>query len=291
MKGMNQAVALDVDKGENREAIDVLDPHILRRALRDSLFGENVVFHETLDSTNRLARDLARQGAPEGTLVIAEEQTLGRGRRGRTWLSPGRENLLFSLVVRPPFPPDQAFALTMILALAAGDGVEAATGLRALIKWPNDLFLGPKKLAGLLTEFSVREGVIEYVVLGIGLNVNWNPERAREVLYPTTSLLAETGVRTDRNDLLVRVLKRFQDYYGELKSGDPGGVYRQWNERSLILGKEVEVDSGQDTFYGRALRIDQNGALIIRDARGGEQEIVVGDVSLRWRELFAGGKS
>jgi BirA family biotin operon repressor/biotin-[acetyl-CoA-carboxylase] ligase len=284
MKAENRGVKFEGDKGESRAAADSLRPEALGRALKDSLFGENIVFHETLDSTNRLAKELALGGAPEGTLVITEEQTLGRGRRGRTWLSPGGTNLLFSLLVRPPLSPDRAFSLTMILALAASDGVETVCGIGPLIKWPNDLFLGPKKLAGLLTEFSAREGAIEYAVLGIGLNVNWNPAEARDHMYPTTSLLAETGVKTDRTDLLVGILKRFERYYGEVTSGNLEDAYRRWNERSLILGRDVVIESAQGKILGKALRIDRRGALVIRDDRGGEREILVGDVSLRLPE-------
>jgi len=260
---------------------DPFRPECLREALKSTMFSKNIRLFESTDSTNRQAKDLCVTGAPEGTLVLAEQQTEGRGRRGRTWQSPGRVNLLFSMVLRPPIQPERAFVLTMILALAAGDGVCDLCGLRPMIKWPNDLYVGGRKLAGILTEFSVRENRIEYMVLGMGLNVNWDPDENSDILNPATSLMRETGHRINREALLVRIMKHFDESYKTLLSGKIMRFYRKWNDLSMVLGQEVEVELEGKALRGTARKIDKKGALILRDAHGNDREILHGDVSLR----------
>ena len=260
---------------------DDLRPAWLREALASSLFSRNIVYLESVDSTNRVAKELSAAGAPEGTLVLAEEQTSGRGRRGRSWLSPKGVNILSSLLIRPPIEIDQAFILTMILALAVSDGVKGTTGLRPLIKWPNDLYVGERKLVGILTEFSVREGIVDHMILGFGLNVNWNPEDDRELINPATSILRETGHRVRREELLVRILRHFDDSYRALLTGKIMGFYRRWNQLSMILGREVVVEAGEETLRGVAVSIDRQGALILRDTSGVDRVVLNGDVSLR----------
>ncbi|MCP4668186.1 MAG: biotin--[acetyl-CoA-carboxylase] ligase [Deltaproteobacteria bacterium] len=260
---------------------DALLPDTLRSRLAPSPFGKNIIFRDTLHSTNTLAKELAREGAVHGTLVLAEEQTAGRGRMGRPWFSPKYKNILVSLLLRPPTPAEEAFIFTMVLALAAIDGMEKVGGLKASIKWPNDLYAGRKKLGGILTEFSALGKGVAYLVLGLGLNVNWNPGDEEEMLYPATSVSSETGNRISRTDLLVEILKRFEAYYGDVLGGRRDHLYERWNERSLILGKPVKIDTTKGRILGRALRIDQNGALILVDAHGVEQKVFCGDVSLR----------
>ncbi len=260
---------------------DGLDINLLQKTLSRSIFGRNIIFHETLSSTNSQAKALGDQGAPEGTLVLAEQQTAGRGRMGRSWLSRKNENLLVSLLLRPPIDPDQVFVLTMVLALAVIEGVRDVSALRPLIKWPNDLYLGGKKLAGILTEFSVKGKKIDYVILGLGLNVNWGPEDDGSILFPATSILAETGTRVSRSHLLFEILKRFEVYYRKALCGDIEEFYERWNKRSMVLGTQVEIKSDDGSLFGTASQIDRNGALIILDEQGQKQRILCGDVSLR----------
>ena len=259
-----------------------LQPDIISEKLGRSLFSTNIIFHETVKSTNSLAKDLGAQGAPEGTLVLAENQMAGRGRMGRKWISPGYLNLLFSILLRPAIPTDQVFVLTMILALATIDGVEDISGVSPMIKWPNDLYVDGKKLGGILTEFSVRGRRVEYVILGLGLNVNWNPEGEKEFLYPATSIFAETGRKISRIDLLTGILRLFEKYYSSVLAGKIEDFYKRWNELSMILGKEMEIEYDRKKIKGRAVRINRNGALIIKDKKGDEQRILSGDVSLRF---------
>jgi BirA family biotin operon repressor/biotin-[acetyl-CoA-carboxylase] ligase len=248
--------------------------------LGSSLFAQNLVFHRSLDSTNTWAKELAAQGAPEGTLVLAEEQREGRGRMGRRWVSPGYVNLLFSLLLRPRIHKDQVFLTTMILALATIEAIKSRTGLTSTIKWPNDIFARGKKLGGILTEFSLRQEDIDYVVVGLGLNVNWSPHQTEGVSRLATSILAETGSRIPRNDLLVSLLRIFELYYGEVLSGRIEDFYRTWNEVSMIIGRNVEIVTPMEKTHGRALRIDRSGALIIEDDAGKEQRIISGEVSV-----------
>lgn len=260
---------------------DLLRPEILRKKLDRSIFARDIVFHQTLDSTNTLAKKLGTSGAPEGTLVLAEEQTAGRGRMGRTWLSPRHANLLFSVLLRPAIEAKGVFLLTMILALATIDGVKELLPLRIMLKWPNDLYVGRKKLGGILTEFSAWKNVVEYVVLGLGLNVNWRPGDEGRLLYPATSILAETGKRVSREDLLARILKRFESQYQKVLDGRSEEFYERWNKESILLNRRVEVTTTGKKICGKALRIDRNGALIILDDRGQERKMVYGDVSVR----------
>jgi BirA family biotin operon repressor/biotin-[acetyl-CoA-carboxylase] ligase len=259
---------------------DSLDPQTIINKLGSSLFAQNLVFQRSLNSTNTLAKELAAQGAPEGTLVLAEEQREGRGRMGRRWVSPGHVNLLFSLLLRPHIHKDQVFVTTMILALATIEAIKSRTGLTSRIKWPNDIFAAGKKLGGILTEFSLRQEDIDYVVLGLGLNVNWSPHQTEGVSHLATSILAETGSRISRNNLLVAILRIFEIYYGEVLSGQIDDFYRTWNEVSMIIGRNVEILSPIEKTHGRALRIDRSGALIIEDDAGKEQRIIIGEVSV-----------
>ncbi|UCF57322.1 MAG: biotin--[acetyl-CoA-carboxylase] ligase [Deltaproteobacteria bacterium] len=261
-----------------------LQPDTILKKLGPSLFAKNFVFHRSLHSTNTVAKELASQGAPEGTIVLAEEQRAGRGRMDRRWLSQGYLNLLFSILLRPPMPPDQVFVLTMILALATIKGVGEISGLKPMIKWPNDLYVHPKKLGGILTEFSAKGKGVEYVVLGLGLNVNWSPDDDEEISNPTTSILAETGLKVSRNDLLIGILKPFETYYRKVLAGEIEDFCKRWNEYSILIGNDVEIESGEETVRGKVLRIDRDGALIIKDDEGKEQKIVSGDVSIKFGE-------
>ncbi len=263
---------------------DGLNPDAIKGGLGQSLFATHIVYLETVDSTNRLAKELASAGAAEGAIVIVEEQTAGRGRRGRSWVSPGRANLTFSILLRPTLVVDKVFSLTMILALACIEAVKKRTGLSCMIKWPNDLYVGGKKLAGILTEFAARDRRVEWVVLGLGLNVNWYPAEGETMSRLATSLQAEIGKRVSRNELLVEILVQFEAYYNDVLSGRIEKVYERWNDFSLVLGKQVVIESDQLKITGKALRIDQDGALIIEDGEGKEQKIIHGEVSLRFGE-------
>jgi BirA family biotin operon repressor/biotin-[acetyl-CoA-carboxylase] ligase len=258
-----------------------IQPDLLKKRLAHSLFSSSIHYHPSIDSTNALAKRLADQEAPEGTLVITEEQTAGRGRRGKSWVSPAGANLLFSVLLRPPMEGDRVFVLTMVLALAGVKALSRVAGVRAMIKWPNDLYVGTKKLAGILTEFSVKGKKVDWVVLGMGMNVGWHPEAPEGSGAPATSLLEELGQEVSRNDLLLEILKGFEGLYKDVVRGSMKALYEEWNQNCLVLGKAVVIESDLERMEGRALRIDDCGALIIEDAAGNERKILTGDVSLR----------
>ncbi len=260
---------------------ELIQPDVLRKRLGRSIFSSHIHYHPSIDSTNAVAKELAGQGAPEGTLVTTEEQTAGQGRRGRSWVSPAGANLLFTVLLRPPIEADRVFVLTMVLTLAALEAVKRITGIKAMIKWPNDLYVGTKKLAGILTEFATRGKQVDWVVLGMGINVGWHPDVPEGGGAPATSLLEETGQRVSRNELLIEILKVFEGLYGQVVAGNMKALYEEWNQNCLVLGKAVVVESDRERIEGKALCIDDFGALIIEDAKGVQRRILTGDVSLR----------
>jgi BirA family biotin operon repressor/biotin-[acetyl-CoA-carboxylase] ligase len=258
-----------------------LQPDLLKKRLAHSLFSSFIHYETSIDSTNALAKKLAGRGDPEGTLVITEEQTAGRGRRGRSWASPAGANLLFSVLLRPAVEGDRVFVLTMVLALAGIRALNRVAGVRAMIKWPNDLYVGTRKVAGILTEFSVTGKKIEWAVLGMGMNVGWHPEVPEGSGAPATSLLQETGQKISRNDLLREILTEFEALYRDVLHDRMEPLYEEWNQNCLVLGKAVVIESDTERIEAKALRIDCDGALIIEDAAGNERRILTGDVSLR----------
>ena len=260
---------------------ELIQPELLKKRLAQSIFSSHIHYYPSIDSTNAVAKALAGQGAPEGTLVVTEEQIAGRGRRGRSWVSPAGANLLFSVLLRPPMEGDRVFVLTMVLALAGVKAAQKVAAVEAMIKWPNDLYVGPKKLAGVLTEFAVRGKQVDWVVPGMGINVAWRPDAPEQGGVPATSLLEETGQRVSRNELLIELLTEFEGLYKEVVAGNMEGLYEEWNRNCLVLGKAVVVATEKERIEGKALRIDDCGALILEDAEGNERRILTGDVSLR----------
>ena len=265
------------------ESAEPFNPDILARALKAGLFGKNIIFKDTIGSTNVFLKRLAEEGAPEGTVVIADEQSAGLGRLGREWFSKKGENLLFSVLLRPRLPPSKLFVVTMIFALAGIDAIKETSGLNAMIKWPNDIYIDGKKIGGILAEFSVVQGVVQHLVLGMGLNVNWNPEMEKTLLYPTSSIFAETRERVSREEMLVNLLKQLAISYYEVERdmARTERFYEKWNEKSLILGKTVVIETGKERIEGEAAGIDRNGALTLITAGGDRRKFLCGDVSVK----------
>jgi BirA family transcriptional regulator, biotin operon repressor / biotin---[acetyl-CoA-carboxylase] ligase len=265
------------------ENSEPFNPGLLIEGLKNSLFGKRVIFRESIGSTNVFLKGLAEEGAVEGTLVVADEQKAGLGRLGRQWFSKKGENLLFSVLLRPKLPPGRVFVLTMIFALAGIDAVQDLSGLNVMIKWPNDIYIGQKKVGGILTEFSVREGVVQYVVLGMGLNVNWNPEIHQKLLYATSSIYSESKKKIAREILLCNILGKLEMYYqkadGDMKERD--ALFKMWNEKSLVIGKRVAVETGKERVEGEVEGIDRDGALILVTGGGQRRKFLCGDVSVK----------
>lgn len=263
----------------------------IRTALTTTVFGRNVVYLPTTGSTNDVAKALAAAGAPEGTLVVADEQTAGRGRMGRRWVAPPGTCLLLSLLFRPELPPAQAPRLTMLCTLAAADAVKEVAGLQVALKWPNDLIVksdvrspesqGWRKLAGVLTETGMVERRLDFVVVGIGLNVNVPPEVLPALAPDATSILAEVRRPVDRVTLLVALLARVERRYAALRAGE--SPHMEWAARLATLGRQVTAVTPGGELVGLAEGVDEDGALLLRKADGTLHRLTTGDVTLRAR--------
>ena len=260
---------------------DRLFPALIRRQSDTRTIAGNILYFDSVQSTNLSAKKAAVEGAQDGTLVVAEDQTGGRGRLNRTWVSPKGVNLLFSMIFRPNLPPQKVFRLNMTASVSLVEAVYELTSLRPGIKWPNDVFFGNRKLAGILTEFSVTGETVDHVVVGIGLNVNMDPEQYPEIRDVATSIRAELGHAVSRVELLGKILSRMDVWYNRLIQGEDHKLKTLWNSYSTIIGREVEVHSAEQTLCGRALTIDDEGALIVVAENGIEHRVVCGDLSLR----------
>ncbi len=245
----------------------------------ESLGRTRVVHFDETDSTQSRARELAAAGAPHGTLVVAEGQTGGRGRKGRTWFSPAREGIYASLVLRPPLTPTQAPRITLLSAVAVADALIQASGLQIHIKWPNDLLVGERKLAGILTEMSAEMDSVAFAIVGLGLNVN-TARFPTDLRGRATSLLLESGQPHSRVALLQRVLEQYERWYTVfLEQGFPP-VARRWRELSRMLGRTITVDSGGQRQTAVARDIDEDGRLIIERSDGRSERLFAGDIRL-----------
>ncbi len=240
-----------------------------------------VIYLPATGSTNDVAKRLAAQGASEGTVVVADEQTAGRGRLGRRWLAPRGACLLCSILLRPQLPPTRANRLTMLCSLAASDAVEKVAGLPVALKWPNDLITQSptwKKLAGVLTETGIVGEQLEFVVVGIGINVNVPPETLPTLDPRATSILAETGKEADRVALLATLLAGVEARYERLRTGE--NPCAEWVVRLATLGQRVEATTSAGTLAGVAESVNEDGALLLRTPDGKLHRLLAGDVTL-----------
>ena len=263
-----------------REVSTKLLPEEIREGLENKVFGKKEIIHlEECDSTNRIGKELANKGASEGVLIVAEKQTQGRGRLGREWFSPPGEGIYVTMVLRPALPPSEAPKITLLTGVALAESLRASAGVHAKIKWPNDILLGKKKLAGILTELSAEVDAVNYVLIGVGVNVNTRsfPPELEET---ATSLLIETGESFSRVSLVKDFLGRFEGYYFESQDRGFEEVLQRWNKMSDTLGKQVRVVSGGTTYAGEALGVDKGGALLLKKKKGELIRLVSGDVAL-----------
>jgi BirA family biotin operon repressor/biotin-[acetyl-CoA-carboxylase] ligase len=259
---------------------DLLYPEEVRSGLQTAIMGRRVLSYQRVRSTNVVALQMAQQAAPEGTLVIAEEQTAGRGRQGRIWHSPPGVGLWASLVLRPHIPPSRVFQLTICGALAVAETVYQTTHLPVKVKWPNDVLVKGKKLSGILTETQAELDSVRFVVLGLGINVNQRYEDFPEDLRPrATSIRVELGRSVSRVDLLGAVLLRFEKIYSLFQEHGLEPFLDRWRQLSWTLGRQVMVQIGERTFSGLAVDIEETGALVLEEASGERRRLLAGDVS------------
>jgi BirA family transcriptional regulator, biotin operon repressor / biotin---[acetyl-CoA-carboxylase] ligase len=253
------------------------------QAIQDGLpakrLGAKLHYFSDLDSTNAYARKLAERGAGEGEVVIAEAQTRGRGRLGRTWISPPFVNLYFSVILRPRLAPAHAPQLTLMAAVALADTVAFFIKTLPVIKWPNDLLVGGRKLAGILTESSCDAQRIEWVILGIGINLNYPVALMPEAIQNrATSIMSLTGTRVNREEFLRRLIHDLDRCYGEFEESGFDAIAPRWEALFGLRGKPVRVEMTDQVMIGTVRGIDREGALILEDGKGGSLRVVAGDV-------------
>lgn len=253
----------------------------LEAGMTTKRLGRPVHFYTETDTTNNRARELALEGAPEGTLVVAERQTAGRGRRGKVWESPVGVGIWMSLILRPEILPAEASVLTLMSGLATAEGIEAVTGLHAGIKWPNDILVNGKKTVGILTEMDCEMTQVHFVIPGIGINVN-TEEFPPELRHVATSLFLESGKTHSRCALVQKIMERMEAYYDSfLESGNFFSMLAAYESRCVTLGREVHV-LGRESFWAEALSITPEGELLVRRKDNGAEEVVLsGEVSIR----------
>jgi BirA family biotin operon repressor/biotin-[acetyl-CoA-carboxylase] ligase len=269
--------------------VDELSEEQIGVTLTTRVFGRDLVLLPSTGSTNDVARDLATRGRPEGTVVLADEQITGRGRMGRRWLASPGDCLLCSILFRPNLSPAQAQQLTMLCALAMADAVEKVAGLRVWLKWPNDLVIiesripyppsqNWRKLGGMLTETSIMGERIEFVVVGLGVNVNVPPNILPALALDATSVLAEVGLSVDRVTLLVALLDGVERRYDALRNGE--NPHQEWVARLATLGQPVRATTATGLLAGVAESVEEDGALLLRTPDGRLHRLLAGDVTL-----------
>jgi len=260
---------------------DVFQQTELQSVIRTKTVGQNLVFLEEVDSTNNRAKQLAEAGAPDGTLVIARQQSAGKGRRGKTWESPAAGGIWMSLLLRPAITPDRASMLTLVAALAVAEGIENTCGLSALIKWPNDLVLNKKKICGILTEMSAEIDCINHVVIGIGINVNIK-ELPDELKGVATSLYLETGKTFPRSLLTAAILQAWETCYELfLQTMDLSALLERYHQLLVNRDKEVRVLAPGGAYDGIARGVTATGELLVEKTDGTMTEVLSGEVSVR----------
>ncbi len=260
-------------------APDILSPTEIKPFLKTKRLGKIIHYFHTLDSTNTKAYELAVGGAEEGEVVIAESQTKGKGRLGRIWFSPPYVNLYLSIILRPNIPPHQASLITLLAAVATAKAIEVCSDLRPSIKWPNDILLDGRKVAGLLNEIQSETDRIHFVILGIGVNLNVDGESfPKEIRSLATSIKRERGRPISRKDFLSVLLHQLEDGYTLFlkEGGEP--ILKAWKERAQLEGKTVKVTSFGETLSGIAVGLDSDGALLLKMEDGRQKRILAGDV-------------
>lgn len=254
---------------------------LISRLPEHRIVGRDIrVFQETT-STNDVVEKFARDGVSEGVVVFAESQSKGRGRMGRRWMSPPGKGLWFSLLLRPKLRPTAVTQITVIAATALVRAIQKETGLIPDIKWPNDIWINGRKVAGVLTEMSAELDTVKHVTLGIGLDVNLEekdmPPELRQI---ASSLCIETGHKLDRAEMAATLLRELEFDYERISRGNFEAVADEWEQRCITVGRQVSINLGLKVLKGRAEALDGDGALLLRSEHGHLERIIGGDVTL-----------
>ncbi|MGI6703895.1 MAG: biotin--[acetyl-CoA-carboxylase] ligase [Clostridia bacterium] len=264
---------------------DVLTPEEVYPLLKTSVLGRNIIHRESLASTSTLAKEIA-QKQQEGTVVVAEEQSGGRGRLGRSWYSPRSGGIWASIILKPKISPERAHQLTQVAAVAVVKAIEKFASLKVGIKWPNDIIIKDKKVCGILTEMNAEADVINHIILSIGLNVSMDRGKIPDELKDKITFLnSECGFPVSRKELLAVLLQKIEEgYQGFLRDGFRSAV-EDCRKHSVLLGHEVRVSQMDNTFRGKAVQITDDGILLV-ETSDGRIEVISGDVSVRGTEGY-----
>lgn len=261
-------------------APDVLTESELQSIRKTEWAGCEISCHKSLDSTNILAKQLAEEGYPNGTLVVAEEQVAGRGRRGRRWESQAGTAIYMTLLLKPDINPNNASMITLVSAMAVAKAIRNVTGERAFIKWPNDIVMNGKKVCGILTEMSAQFDYVNHIVVGIGINVH-NATFPEEISEVASSLFLETGQHYNRAELIEATIEAFEEYYAVyLETQDLRGLVKEYNENLVNVNQSVRVLDPKEPFEGKARGITARGELIV-DTWESRKLVSSGEVSVR----------
>ena len=256
---------------------DNLIPNEIKWGLKTKLLGREIISYKKIDSTNRAAYDLASKGVKEGSIVLAEEQTKGRGRLGRAWASPPEGGIYLSCILRPRISPSEIPKLTLTASVSVARAIREVSGLEAVIKWPNDVLIDSKKVCGILLEMKAEQDRLDFVIVGIGINVN-TPGR----LIPKggTSVKEESGEEVSRIALTRKVLEDLEEEYLLLSKGGFPKIVEEWKELSHMLGSRVRVVLSNREFEGQAIDVDKDGTLLVRLDNGFIEKVFSGDVMM-----------
>lgn len=257
----------------------------IQSLLKTRFLGRDLRFYDSVDSTNNVLKGLANAGAPHGTVVVANEQTRGRGRLGREWSSMAGKGIWMSVLLRPGIHPGAVQALTLAAAVAVSRAIEPILAEKPGIKWPNDILVSRRKVCGILTEMSAEAERVSWVIVGIGLNTHSDQEDFPEELRDkATSLIQhlKVGASADRAGLVAEILNQLEDVYEDYLENGPDSMLREWRIRSVTLGRTVELVREGETIRVTALDIGEDGRLIVRFSDGRISEILSGEISIRY---------
>lgn len=247
----------------------------------DVNFFSDLMFYETLPSTNITATELGLKGCPEGTVIIANEQTNGKGRLGRKWISPLGKNLYMSIILTPPISPRDATILTIMSAVACCIALNRVLPIPVSIKWPNDLIVDDKKIGGILTEIKADIDKISLAVIGIGININLElGDIPEDIKHIATSMKILTGEQSCRTTVAIEILKEVQKWYDTLLKSGKEELLFQWRQLTSTIGKKVKVNMGNDILKGIAEAIDNEGLLILRLQDNSTFRVNAGDITM-----------
>lgn len=262
-------------------APDLMTEAEIKSLMHTDWVAKEVLYFDTIDSTNTKAQELAEKGYPSGTLIVADKQESGKGRRGRSWVSPSGTGIFMTLMIKPDINPNNASMLTLVAALAVAKAITSVTGEEAMIKWPNDIVVNGKKVCGILTEMNAQFDYINHIVVGIGINVH-NESFPEEISQMASSLMIEAGgKRFHRAQIIAETMSYFEQYYDTfLKTQDLSALVREYDKLLVNRNKSVRVLDPKEPFDGKAMGITPKGELIV-DTWESRKLVSSGEVSVR----------